>query len=98
MCIRDSWWAKGCHASWRCTMTEDPRVAGTSDALNRTVRYTVWAVYARTGASVDRPAEAATELDAWAHRLAAEDVVLRGSYDVSGLRAEGDVMLWIHGP
>ena len=27
-----------------------------------------------------------------------EDVTLRGIYDVSGLRADADVMLWLHGP
>ncbi|WP_084039355.1 hydrogen peroxide-dependent heme synthase [Demequina sp. NBRC 110053] len=30
--------------------------------------------------------------------LAEHDVVLRGIYDVSGLRADGTVMLWLHGP
>jgi hydrogen peroxide-dependent heme synthase len=79
-------------------MTGDPRAAGTSDELNRVVRYTVWAVYSRTGATIREPAAAAAELDAWASALTAGDVVLRGSYDVSGLRAEGDVMLWLHGP
>jgi chlorite dismutase len=69
-----------------------------SDELNRTVRYTVWAVFSRTGATVDDEAAAAAELDAWAGALAADDVVLRGCYDVSGLRAGVDVMLWLHGP
>ncbi len=64
--------------------------------LNTVVRYAVWAVYARTG---DAPgAGAQAELEAWAASLAAEDVVLRGSYDVSGLRADADVMIWLHGP
>jgi chlorite dismutase len=79
-------------------MTGDPRATGTSDALNRTVRYTVWAVYARTGAAISTPAAAAAELEAWATGLAAGDVVLRGMYDVSGMRDQGDVMLWLHGP
>ncbi len=69
-----------------------------SDELNRTVRYTVWAVFARSGVTVDDEAAAAAELDAWAGALAAGDVVLRGCYDVSGMRATGDVMLWLHGP
>jgi peroxiredoxin len=82
-------------------MTEDTRTPGAgraSDNLNRVVRYTVWAVYARTGDQLDDPAVASTEVLAWARSLADEDVVLRGWYDVSGLRAEGDVMLWLHGP
>lgn len=46
------------------------------------------------------PVEAgsAAELDAAAERCAADGVVLRGIYDVSGMRADADVMLWLHGP
>ncbi len=33
-------------------------------------------------------------VSAWERR----EVVLRGVYDVSGLRADGTVMLWLHGP
>ena len=63
---------------------------------NAVVRYAVWAVYARTG---DAPGDgAAAGLDAWAATLAGEDVVVRGLYDVSGMRADRDVMLWLHGP
>ena len=63
---------------------------------NAIVRYAVWAVYARTGSE---PAEAAEPgLDAWATSLADADVVLRGWYDVSGLRTDADVMVWLHGP
>jgi len=63
---------------------------------NAVVRYTVWAVYARTG---DAPGPGAqTELDSWAASLTAEDVVVRGWYDVSGLRADADLMVWVHGP
>ena len=59
-------------------------------------RYTLWAVFARTG---DEPGgDAVTGLDAWAASLAAVDVVLRGWYDVSGMRPDADLMLWIHGP
>ncbi len=64
--------------------------------LNAVVRYTIWAVYARTGSALG---ELAGEgLEAWAASLADHDVVLRGCYDVSGLRADADVMVWMHGP
>jgi len=63
---------------------------------NALVRYTVWAVYARTGNAPGADADAG--LDAWAAALASDDVVLRGCYDVSGLRADADVMVWMHGP
>lgn len=82
-------------------MTHEAGAAGPGDArdtLNRTVRYTVWAVYARTGAPIADAAAASAGLAAWASSVAEEDVVLRGMYDVSGLRDEGDLMLWLHGP
>lgn len=75
----------------------DPGATHDVDELNRTVRYTVWAVYARSDASSSLP-EGDGGLGAWADGLAAEDIVLRGLYDVSGLRADADVMVWLHGP
>jgi len=66
------------------------------EELNRTVRYAVWAVYARGGGSASVPGDGG--LGAWAAGLAAEDVVLRGLYDVSGMRADADLMVWMHGP
>jgi peroxiredoxin len=63
---------------------------------NTIVRYAVWAVYARTGLA---PVEgAASSLAQWATSLPADDVVLRGWYDVSGLRPDADIMVWLHGP
>ncbi len=38
------------------------------------------------------------EFDHAVEELAESDVTLRGIYDVSGLRADGTVMLWLHGP
>ncbi|WP_062071629.1 hydrogen peroxide-dependent heme synthase [Demequina sediminicola] len=43
-------------------------------------------------------AEVVEHFDAAVEELASQDVVLRGIYDVSGLRADGTVMLWLHGP
>ena len=62
------------------------------------VRYAVWAVYARSGRAPDEEASATHELSRWADGLEAADVTLRGIYDVSGLRAGVDLMLWLHGP
>ena len=67
------------------------------DALATPVRYAAWAVYARTGI-VEHAADATAELRRWAEALAEDDVVLRGLYDVSGLRADADLMVWLHGP
>ena len=41
---------------------------------------------------------AAAAFDVVANEWAERGVVLRGLYDVSGLRADGTVMLWLHGP
>ena len=60
------------------------------------VRYAAWSVFARSGSTVEPGATAG--LTAWEEDLADHDVVLRGWYDVSGLRADADVMLWLHGP
>lgn len=68
------------------------------DALNSTVRYTSWAVLGRTGASIDAPPDAARELEDWEADLHQQDIVVRGLYDVSGLRAGTDLMVWLHGP
>ncbi len=43
-------------------------------------------------------AEVVEHFDMAVSELAEHDVVLRGIYDVSGLRADGTVMLWLHGP
>ncbi len=62
--------------------------------LNEQIRYTMWSVYrAVPGAPTPR----GTLADVVA-RAAEQDVVLRGAYDVGGLRADADVMLWWHGP
>ncbi len=43
-------------------------------------------------------AEIVEQTDAAVADLADHDVTLRGMYDVSGLRADGAIMLWLHGP
>ena len=43
-------------------------------------------------------AEVVEHFDAAVEELAEHDVTLRGIYDVSGMRADGTVMLWLHGP
>ncbi|GIG53617.1 hydrogen peroxide-dependent heme synthase [Demequina activiva] len=46
----------------------------------------------------DELAEVVEHFDAAVEELKEHDVTLRGIYDVSGLRADGTVMLWLHGP
>ncbi|WP_425561673.1 hydrogen peroxide-dependent heme synthase [Microbacterium terregens] len=60
------------------------------------VGYTLWAVYARPDNA--EPADAGTAaLAAAVDAVAETGVTLRGIYDVSGLRADADVMLWLTG-
>lgn len=68
--------------------------------VNETVRYAMWSVF-RVGTRLGdrknraRLAEAAAaEFD----NLAPKGLVLRGWYDVAGLRADADLMLWAHAP
>jgi chlorite dismutase len=63
--------------------------------------YTLWAAFARpTGAAVPAAAlsSVAADLDAAVAEVEAEGVTVRGTYDVSGFRADADVLFWLHGP
>jgi chlorite dismutase len=59
--------------------------------------YTLFAVLAgpRPRAAAPSP-DALAELEAVAAGLGADGVTLRGLYDVTGMRAEADLMIWIH--
>jgi peroxiredoxin len=67
--------------------------------LNETIRYTMWSVFrlARPFGDDERGVEAA-EVEKLFAELAEADVVVRGVYDVSGLRADADLMVWWHSP
>ncbi|MEH3034589.1 MAG: chlorite dismutase family protein [Aeromicrobium erythreum] len=67
--------------------------------INETIRYTLWSVFRLDVVlgDADRAAEA-DEVERLFADLAAEDVVVRGTYDVSGLRADADLMVWWHAP
>ncbi|TQL67187.1 chlorite dismutase [Nocardioides albertanoniae] len=65
--------------------------------LNDTIRYTMWSVFslAETLGEADRKAEA-VEVEELFAAFADDDIVVRGTYDVAGLRADADVMFWLH--
>ncbi|MCW2857254.1 MAG: hypothetical protein JWR52_2869 [Marmoricola sp.] len=65
--------------------------------INDMVRYTMWSVFRLRDlfGTADRSAEVA-EVEALIAGLADADVVVRGVYDVSGLRADADLMIWWH--
>jgi chlorite dismutase len=66
--------------------------------LNATVRYTMWSVFRAVTPLPALRDDLATEVDTLFEQLAGKDVVVRGSYDVSGLRADADLMVWWHAP
>jgi len=65
--------------------------------LNDTIRYTMWSVFRLRDVlgEADREAEA-REVDELFAKLEADDVLVRGLYDVAGLRADADLMVWWH--
>jgi chlorite dismutase len=58
--------------------------------------YTLYSVLRRDPAA--RSAAPTAGLAELVGRLADDGVTLRGWYDVSGLRADADLMVWLHGP
>ena len=66
--------------------------------LNDTIRYTMWSVFHLRdviGDDGDRASEA-NEVEKLFEELEASDVRIRGLYDVSGLRADAELMIWWH--
>ena len=72
-----------------------PEPSDLAAAINASLNYTCWAVYARADAP---PAQPPTSLSGWADAVAANDITVRGFYDLSAMRADADLMVWFHGP
>jgi chlorite dismutase len=64
--------------------------------LNELVRYTMWSVFRVATPLPAQRDELAGEVESLVGQLAGKDVVVRGAYDVSGLRADADLMIWWH--
>jgi hydrogen peroxide-dependent heme synthase len=64
--------------------------------LNDTIRYTMWSVFRAAQPLPALRDGLAAEVDVLFADLAAKDVTVRGTYDVSGLRADADVLIWWH--
>jgi chlorite dismutase len=65
--------------------------------LNEVVRYTMWSVFRLRDPLGDAErAPLAAEVAGLFDELAGKDVVVRGTYDVGGLRADADLMVWWH--
>ncbi len=72
-----------------------PQQTGEGDDAPGELFYTLWTVFKRGSATT---ASGAHTLEEVITSFAADDVVLRGFYDVSAMRADADVMVWLHGP
>ena len=64
--------------------------------LNEVIRYTLWSVFKLKDVLPEDRTGYADEVQELFDQLAAKDVTIRGTYDVSGLRADADVMIWWH--
>jgi chlorite dismutase len=79
-------------------MSEGQSHAARIREINDSIRYPLWSVFRLAdtlGDDADRAAEGA-EVEKLFASLAEEGVVVRGVYDVSGLRADADLMVWWH--
>ena len=65
--------------------------------LNSTVRYTMWSVFrVEPGRLPDDRESAALQAQEYLDALEGKGVVVRGVYDVAGMRADADYMVWWH--
>jgi chlorite dismutase len=64
--------------------------------LNESIRYTMWSVFAAATPLPGHRDELTGEAEALLAQLGDKDVTVRGTYDVSGLRADADLMIWWH--
>ncbi|MFP5347242.1 MAG: hydrogen peroxide-dependent heme synthase [Actinomycetes bacterium] len=78
---------------------ESPRIKPRD--VNETIRYTMWSVFAvrdTVGPEGQERARLVAEVEQVLADLAAKDLVVRGFYDVAGLRADADLLVWWHAP
>lgn len=81
-------------------MTERPTPSRVRE-INDTIRYAMWSVFASASPLGDEASRAHLRQEARAFfdgLAGAGEVVVRGLYDVSGLRADADLMVWWHAP
>jgi hydrogen peroxide-dependent heme synthase len=93
----------------RVTSTPEPSTSESTGApakpkardLNQLIRYTMWSVFRVDGTLGDQGHRHALALEVeevLGELRDKDDVVVRGTYDVAGLRADADLMLWAHAP
>jgi chlorite dismutase len=75
---------------------KSPNAGKKAKDLNEQIRYTLWSVFRLRAPLPEDRSGYADEVDELFAQLAAKDVTIRGTYDVSGLRADADLMIWWH--
>ena len=80
-------------------MSEQTRTKPKARDLNAVIRYTMWSVFSLDPVlgEADR-GDLAAEVTELVGQLEQKDVVVRGFYDLAGMRADADVMVWWHAP
>ncbi|MCC3273959.1 chlorite dismutase family protein [Arthrobacter zhangbolii] len=79
-------------------MTETMDQSASGAAENEEQFFTLWTVFKRSGAPATPVSDGAVEaFETLAKDLGADNVTLRGLYDVSAMRVDADVMVWLHG-
>ncbi|MHB1065241.1 MAG: hydrogen peroxide-dependent heme synthase [Georgenia sp.] len=75
-----------------------PRIGERIDTerINTEISYTMWSVFATAEPLPQAGAERAALVSATLESVAGAGVVVRGWYDVAGLRADADLMVWWH--
>lgn len=82
-------------------MSEHPQTVAPQDPvdterINAEVRYAMYSVFRTVAPLGDARGEVVAEVERLLETVAEEGVVVRGLYDVSGLRADADFMVWWH--
>jgi chlorite dismutase len=78
-------------------MTDTARAGLKARELNEVIRYTAWSVFRAVKPIPDEARVThAQEVDELFADLADKDIVVRGTYEVSGLRSDADLMIWWH--
>jgi hydrogen peroxide-dependent heme synthase len=77
-------------------MSEPQSNAARIRELNETIRYTMWSVFRAASPLPPLREPLAAEVEALVEQLSDKDVTVRGVYDVAGLRADADLMIWWH--
>jgi chlorite dismutase len=66
--------------------------------INATIQFTMFSAFAVADPLPDGRGQLVEELEELAAQWASKQVQVRGWYDIAGMRADADVLLWTHGP